>query len=330
MKKYIGLITGLLPLLTSAQLVMTGPYYMVMAGGTQSNPTSLVLTNSSTSGITTSGTSWIVSENEFNQVDWNIGTNTGAYVVPFGYSNTAYMPLTFNVGTAGTGNGVVKFATYHGSSWDNASYKPSDVTSMGDYGAADYSVNMIDRFWIVDANTGYSTKPGASLIFTYINSGGSSESATPNYIVNAALIAQRFNSSSSKWDDFTGNLHSYGASGNTATVSSGPVTAADLYRSWTVANDSSLILGVPQVTGGTSAISIYPNPTLGNISISGLERGQVIEMYDYLGQLLSRAVADNRATMQLNISTQANGVYLLRIENSDGSLLAVKKIVKTQ
>ncbi len=85
MKKYIGLITGLLPLMASAQIVMSGSYYVVMTGGTPLNPTSLVLTNPAPAGITNNGSGWIVSENEFNQVDWPVGTNTGTYVVPFGY-----------------------------------------------------------------------------------------------------------------------------------------------------------------------------------------------------------------------------------------------------
>jgi hypothetical protein len=108
------------------------------------------------------------------------------------------------------------------------------------------------------------------------------------------------------------------------------VSATDLYRSWTVANDSNLILGVPQVSGGTSGISIYPNPTLGNISISGLAQGEVIEMYNYLGQLLTSAVADNATTMHFNLTTKANGLYLVRILSTDGTLVAEKKIVKTQ
>ena len=115
MKKYIGLITALLPLMASAQLVMTGSYYVVMTGGTLANPTTMVLTDPATTAITNTSSSWIVSENEFNQVKWNIGTNTGSYAVPFGYSTTDYLPVTCDITTAGVGNGSIKFATYHGS-----------------------------------------------------------------------------------------------------------------------------------------------------------------------------------------------------------------------
>src|SRR5579863_4637361 len=191
MKKHIGLITGLLPLMAlllpapraEAQLVMTGGYYVVLNGGSQSTPTSLVLTNSSPAGITNNGTGWIISENEFNQVDWNIGTGTGTYVVPFGYSTTDYLPVTCSISPAGVGNGSIKFATYHGSNWDNTAYKPSDVTTMADFGAADYSTSTVDRFWIVDPESGYSTKPTPNLTLTYIRSGAASEISSPNYML---------------------------------------------------------------------------------------------------------------------------------------------------
>jgi Secretion system C-terminal sorting domain len=329
MKKYIGLITAFLPLMASAQMVVTGSTYVVMTGGTAGNPTSLVLTNAATTAIKNTGTGWIVSENEFNQVDWPIGTNTGSYVVPFGLSNTDYIPLTCDITAAGVGSGVMKFATYHGSSWDNTTYKPSDVTTMSDFGSPDYSLNTVDRFWIMDAETGYTTKPAANSTFTYVRSGAGSDIAAPNYIVETTLIAQRFNTSSDQWNDFYGTTHTDATTSNTGTVSSGIVSAANFYRSWSLFNDSAEITSVPEVNV-KSAITVYPNPGNGNFTVAGLTTGQVVEMYNYLGQLLTSAVADNSTTMHFNISTYANGMYLMRIQNKDGSGVIEKKIVKTQ
>jgi len=330
MKKYIGLITGLLPLIASAQLVMTNNYYVVMTGGSHSNPTSLVLTNGTPTAITNTGSGWIISENEFNQVDWNIGTNTGSYVVPFGYASSDYLPVTCNITTAGVGNGSVKFATYHGSSWDNASYEPSDVTNMTNFGVTDYSKNAVDRFWILDANSGYTTMPTADLTFTYIRNGASSEIAVPNYIEEFSLIAQRFNSTSDVWSDWTGTIRTDVVTSNTGTVSSGTVPPSDFYRSWTLFNDSTLIIqSVPSLSNTSSGVSVYPNPGNGNFTVAGLEKGQVIQLYDYLGQMLASTVAD-QAAMHVDISTKANGVYLMRIQSKDGSYVTEKKIVKTQ
>jgi hypothetical protein len=335
MKKYIGLIIvpiaiGMLPLIASAQLVITAGNYVVLSGGTGASPTTLVLTNPLPAAITNPATGWIISESEYNQVQWNIGTNTGTYTLPFGVGMTYYLPVTCDISTAGAGSGVVKFSTYHGTTWDNALYEPSDVTTLTDFGAADYSVNMVDRFWEVDANTGYSTKPTVSnLTFTYISGGVVSEAATPNYIVNAALIAQRFNSTLSAWDDFTGSTGTYANSGNTSTISSGLVGPTNLFRSWVLANDSTLVTSVAEVSNKTDVIT-YPNPTHGVLTIEGVKPGQVIELYNYLGQNLSTVSSGNSNTIQLDLSNKANGVYLLRIENKDGSLVTTRKIVKTQ
>ena len=76
-------------------------------------------------------------------------------------------------------------------------------------------------------------------------------------------------------------------------------------------------------------ISIFPNPGTGNFTISGLLRGQVIELYNYIGQKISSTRVSD-ATMHFNISDHANGVYLVRIVNKDGIIITQMKMVKTQ
>ena len=249
MKKYIGLIIapiliGMLPHKASAQLVMTGSYDVVMTGGSAANPTSLVLTNPAPAAITRTGTGWIISENEFNQVDWNIGTNTGNYTVPFGYSNAQYLPVTLDISTAGTGSGVVKFSTYHTVA-DNElgvtslSGPQSDVANMnafitpGSPSNADNSYNVVDRAYVIDANTGYSTKPAAgNITFSYISGTGNSEVASPNVLNQAHLMAERYNSGTNTWSDWFGYGCTDAIVGNVGAVQTGPVPAVDMYRSW--------------------------------------------------------------------------------------------------
>ena len=77
------------------------------------------------------------------------------------------------------------------------------------------------------------------------------------------------------------------------------------------------------------AINIYPNPSSGQFTISGLIAGQVIELYDCIGRKISNISAIYNA-MQFNISGHANGVYLVRIMDKDGVVVSQKKIVKTQ
>jgi len=75
-------------------------------------------------------------------------------------------------------------------------------------------------------------------------------------------------------------------------------------------------------------INLYPNPNTGQFTLSGLQAGMIIEMYDYTRKKISGSTVINE-TMQLNIS-QANGVYLIRILDKDGNLVSEKKVVKMQ
>ncbi|HTA83870.1 MAG TPA: hypothetical protein VK783_13080, partial [Bacteroidia bacterium] len=212
--------------------------YVVLANGSAAKPTYLVIHNGATNAITrTAG--GIISEAEYNMIWWDIGTNAGTYTVPFQYSTTNYLPLTFNVATAGVGSGTVKFSTYsdHGSVAncnggtgiaDNYCYKPSDVTNMNALNpitvypgtaSTDDSYYAVDRFWILDANTGYTTKPNPEITFSYINAGISSEIAAPNVFTETSLIAQRFNSGLGTWGDWFGPS---GTDAGTGTASTGP------------------------------------------------------------------------------------------------------------
>jgi len=327
MKKLLPI---LLLLILPVGMVIGQAHINLQNGYVVNNGAVVVLQNSNPNAISrTNG--WIISETELSFLEWTIGTSTGTYVVPFGYSTTDYLPLTCQIttGGAGIGNGVIKFSSYHGSTWDNSLYEPSDVTNMTDFSATNYSDNAVDRFWILDAQ-GYTTKPSPSLTFSYIRSGVASEIAAPNYIVESTLIAQRFNSSSSIWSDWLGATGQDVTNGNTGTVASGPVPATDFYRSWTLFNDSTLLLGVSPVNDNISYnINVYPNPSTGNFTVSGIARGQRVELYDNLGQILNSRIADN-STMLFDVYSRANGVYFLRVISSDGNtVLAEKKIVKT-
>jgi hypothetical protein len=81
--------------------------------------------------------------------------------------------------------------------------------------------------------------------------------------------------------------------------------------------------------GDNSSINIYPNPSDGQFTISGLEKGMQIEIYDYIGRKISNAEAKN-TTLQLNIANQPNGIYLIRIISKEGDLVSESKVVKTK
>jgi len=77
-----------------------------------------------------------------------------------------------------------------------------------------------------------------------------------------------------------------------------------------------------------SSIHIYPDPNSGVFTISALAQGQIAELHDYTGRKISSQLKMDNSQLTINISTQPNGVYLVRILNKNGSLFAEKKIVK--
>ena len=89
------------------------------------------------------------------------------------------------------------------------------------------------------------------------------------------------------------------------------------------------VTGISEISSVSSEVNIYPVPNSGAFTATGISQGQVIELYSYSGQKISSAIADN-TTMQFDISNYPNGVYLLRILNEDGSIVAVKKVLKTE
>lgn len=211
---------------TQSLFVLNNDPYVIL-----DNNVKLVVENSAPNAITTLGTGGnIVTESEFDQIVWNIGTSVGTYIVPFTtQSSFTKIPFTADITGAGLGNGSILFSTYPGSNWDNNTFRPSDVTHMFDQASGSFnnSSHVIDRFWIVDAS-GYGTKPTATFQFSYRDS---EHLQAGNTIAEADLGAQRFNSSTNHWGDYlpTGTTNA-----TTNTTSNVIVTPVEFYRSWTL------------------------------------------------------------------------------------------------
>lgn len=212
---------------SQAQVVMNNDGYIVI-----SNSAYLVIDNSNANAITQTGTGGrIISEAETNRVRWNVSNATGTYIVPFYENGEALeIPVTAQITTGGTAGVTnrIDFSTYDGGS-DNATYMPSGVTNMGNttVPTANNSLQVTDRFWILDAN--HATKPAVTLSFTYIDA----ENAAPNTLAEANLKAQRWNTSVGDWDGF---LFPPTGTATTATniVSGVTVPAADFFKAWTL------------------------------------------------------------------------------------------------
>lgn len=126
-----------------SRLVLNGAYINVN-GGNATNSIYLVVENSNNNAISRNS-GHIISGSEYNFVKWNVDTFSRAYVFPFGYGITDYLPFTYDK----TDNAPVKlsFSTW-GTNSDNNPH-PDNVTHMSSVG--DSLTSAIDRFWTMQA-----------------------------------------------------------------------------------------------------------------------------------------------------------------------------------
>lgn len=78
----------------------------------------------------------------------------------------------------------------------------------------------------------------------------------------------------------------------------------------------------------SSSFNLFPNPATNIINITNNDNHLVenITIYDTAGKLLKTQDFNNENSVQLNIESLTNGIYLLRIQTDKGT--AVKKVVK--
>jgi PKD repeat protein len=76
-----------------------------------------------------------------------------------------------------------------------------------------------------------------------------------------------------------------------------------------------------------SEISIFPNPTENLINIKGIPKESTVQIVDDLGREIQRIYTSNN-TLQMNISSLAQGVYFLKIKNKRDGIVLVEKIIK--
>lgn len=203
-------------------LVINNDGYVVITNGAF-----VVVDEPSSNGIITQGIGGnIISENEFNRLQWNITTNSGTYIVPFTKKPGIKIPLTVDISAGGNGNGRVVFSTYAGPDWQNSNYLPSGVNNIG---TPDSSSSAIDRFWLIDAQ-GFISKPALNaIIFSYDDI---EWSAFGNTINESDLAAQWFNPNTNKW-----LLPIIGTDNPTSnTVTTPNISPNDFYRAWTLAS----------------------------------------------------------------------------------------------
>lgn len=194
----------------------------------------LVIDNPNDNALTTNpaGSGNIRSENEFDRIKWNIGTTTGVYTIPWTTNTNVKIPLEIDKTTAGTGAGSFILSTWETATDMNNPW-PIGVANMNSSTfVGDGSLNVIDRFWHIDATT-YTTKPNVTLSFGYDDA--ANEMGGTNTISESNLQAQRYNTGTSNWEatKLFGTV-------NTATnkVSGAAIPSADFFENWILVDNA--------------------------------------------------------------------------------------------
>jgi hypothetical protein len=106
-------------------------------------------------------------------------------------------------------------------------------------------------------------------------------------------------------------------------INAGTTTAIYTYTDpiTTCINTSSVVLKVVDCTGLSDntalAITAFPNPTRGLITLTGLVRGNRIEVHGATGALLAKYLADDNA-VTINLTELPEGIYLVRVHTNGG------------
>ena len=77
-------------------------------------------------------------------------------------------------------------------------------------------------------------------------------------------------------------------------------------------------VGIQDLSTGSSAISVFPNPASGILHVSGLQGDSRVSLCNLLGQEIVTADAASQS-LQLDVSALPHGMYLLRAQTSKGA-----------
>jgi len=69
------------------------------------------------------------------------------------------------------------------------------------------------------------------------------------------------------------------------------------------------------VSFNNEKINIYPNPSKGQITISNISKGAIIEIFNLLGEIVYSEITDE-ATHTINLR-ESPGIYLVKIQTEN-------------
>ena len=76
-----------------------------------------------------------------------------------------------------------------------------------------------------------------------------------------------------------------------------------------------------------ASVQVFPNPAKSHATVAGLEAGMQVSPMNAEGKLLWKQIAAGN-TMQIPVSTFANGLLLVQVKDNNGKILANSKLIK--
>ena len=114
---------------------------------------------------------------------------------------------------------------------------------------------------------------------------------------------------------------------NTGTVNTGDLLKVTAANGVTTAYYSIVVSTISVDELGSISINIYPNPTSGKITVSGLEPGNRIRIYNILGAGL-RDIITTQSEEIISLEGQPEGVYFVVVSNDDSIIGRYKLVIK--
>ena len=93
--------------------------------------------------------------------------------------------------------------------------------------------------------------------------------------------------------------------------------------------DSNIFQAVPEVQKPLNNVSVYPNPNNGNfiIALQNVNTPAQVEIYNMLGEKVQSEKLNAANNTQIEMTSQASGVYFYRVLQENGSLIGSGKVM---
>lgn len=133
--------------------------------------------------------------------------------------------------------------------------------------------------------------------------------------------------------DFSKVIDKEAAKGNGSSYSfmqSNPASGMNYYELIGTDKDGSIInCGIESVNVGcaTADLKVYPNPASGQATVSGLQPGDVLKIYNSIGQTVAVQTAKS-GTAPVDLSRDASGVYFVMVIRDNAIIQKIKLIRK--